>query len=806
MLSTILSKVFGTKNDRIIREYSKVVRIINSLEPQMLELSDEELRAKTAFFKSKLAQGSNLGEILPEAFAVVREASKRVLGLRHYDVQLMGGIALHKGCIAEMKTGEGKTLMATLALYLNSLTGSAHLVTVNDYLAKRDAEWMGPLYNFLGLSVGFLQNGFSDRQRREVYACDIVYGTNSEFGFDYLRDNMKFDLSSFVQRGLDFAIVDEVDSILIDEARTPLIISGASEKDVRLYKTANDIIKKLSKSAGDIEVDEKAHSVILTTQGIDKIEKALKIENIYAPENIVLLHHINQSLKAHNLFTRDIDYVLSPKGEVLIVDEFTGRALPGRRFSDGLHQAIEAKEGVKVQNENQTLATITLQNFFRMYKKLAGMTGTALNDAVEFHKIYNLAVVVVPTHNPVIREDQDDVIYLTKRAKFAAVIDDIKDCHSRGQPVLVGTSSIEASEHVSLLLKREGVPHNVLNAKQHEKEAEIVKSAGQKGCVTISTSMAGRGTDIKLGDGVVELGGLRVIGTERYENRRIDDQLRGRSGRQGDPGSSRFYISLEDDVMRIFGGDNVKVWMERSGMKEEESIESPMISSLVKSTQEKQEQQHFDARKNSLEFDDVMNNQRNAVYSYRKEIIRASSTETFIKKFIIDILEAEINAQSEINKDLSNFSKFFKELTGASDQQMDSLKGLSKNDFKDKAVDLALELYSEKRSSLDEKMVSEAEKVIILNTVDYAWKSHLQNLDHLKEGINLRGYGQKQPLFEYKKESFELFDQMILSIKAEVVMHSFKISEAVQGFSEEAALELLQKQADENDSDETLNK
>lgn len=776
MLTRLLAKIFGTKNERIIKSYSKIVQKINALEDKYQAMSDEELKSQTDIFRKRIDVGESLDSILPEAFAVAREASLRTMGMRPFDVQLIGGIALHNGNIAEMKTGEGKTLTATLPVYLNSLRGTSHLVTINDYLAKRDAEWNKPLYNFLGLSVGYLQNEQDDEQKQEVYKCDVIYGTNSEFGFDYLRDNMKFDLDEFVQGKLNFAIVDEVDSILIDEARTPLIISGPSEKDTRMYKYANDAVKRLQKvdenKVGDYEVDEKARSTMLTETGIDKVESFLNIENIYAPDNVLVLHHIQQALKAHTLFKKDVDYMISPQGEVLIVDEFTGRALPGRRFSDGLHQAIEAKEGVEIERENQTLASITLQNYFRLYKKLAGMTGTAMSDAVEFHKIYKLNVVSIPTNRPMVRIDEEDVIYLTQKAKYDAVVEDIKSAHKKGQPVLVGTASIEASELVSFLLTKQGIPHNVLNAKQHAREAEVVKEAGEFGKVTISTSMAGRGTDIKLGRGVFEVGGLRVIGTERYENRRIDDQLRGRSGRQGDPGSSKFYISLEDDLMRIFGGAQTKEWMEWSGMEEDEAIESSWVSSLVRQNQEKQERNHFDIRKHLLEYDDVMNQQRNVIYTCRVQVLSDPKNLSIMVKHMIydiftDIFGAHQKSQDEAVETISK-------LTGLDAQILLDPKDGIFSTVKDLVISNACKQYDLYRKKFPDDVIVNAEKWTILTIIDYAWKNHLQNLDHLKEGIGLRGYGQKQPLFEYKRESFETFTKMVQQTKMDVVRHVFK--------------------------------
>ncbi len=792
MLSNLLAKIFGSKNDRTIKSYSKIVQKINSFEDQLLSFSDEQLKNQTKVFRERLAKGEKLDDILPEAFATVREVSSRVMKMRHFDVQMMGGIALHKGSVAEMKTGEGKTLTATLPLYLNSLAGPAHLVTVNDYLAKRDAEWMKPIYEFLGLTVSFLQNHYNDEERRNVYASDIVYGTNSEFGFDYLRDNMKFSIENFVQRDLNFAIVDEVDSILIDEARTPLIISGPSEKSSDLYEYANQAVLRLSKEAGDYEVDEKARTVLLTEQGTDKVEQALNIKNLYAAENILPLHHVQQALKAHVLFKRDVDYMVNENNEVLIVDEFTGRALPGRRFSDGLHQAIEAKEGVEVEQENQTLATITLQNYFRMYNKLAGMTGTASTDAVEFHKIYNLDVVVIPTHRPMIRVDEEDVVYITKKAKYDAVVKDIESCYDKGQPVLVGTASIESSEYLSHLLHKRGIQHTVLNAKQHAREAEIVKEAGEVKHVTISTSMAGRGTDIKLGLGARDLGGLRVIATERYENRRIDDQLRGRSGRQGDPGSSKFYISLEDDLMRIFGGEQTKQAMLRFGSTEDESMESSFVSSIVKSNQEKLERYHFDIRKQLLEYDDVMNQQRSVIYSYRKKILSHTEEHAEVVKKMIagaveNILVSFIRARTD--RDYHNVKRtdirLNQEQLNSALEILENISGVTKNELGldlDKNVCMADALinrlqdrYEKQRSKFDQSIIDEAERWMLLNIIDYAWKAHLQNLDHLKEGIGLRGYGQKNPLYEYKKESFEEFAEMMNQVKFDIVSKIFKL-------------------------------
>ena len=630
-----LTKIFGSQNERELKKLWPVVDRINSFEPSMKALGNDELKAQTLRFKERIEKGETLDDLLPEAFATVREASVRTLKMRHFDAQLIGGIVLHQGKIAEMKTGEGKTLAATLPAYLNSLTGKGvHIITVNDYLARRDTEWMGKVYNFLGLSVGCILHGLDDPERQAAYHSDITYGTNNEFGFDYLRDNMKFYKESIVQGDLNYAIVDEVDSILIDEARTPLIISGQAEKSTNLYYEINTIIPRLSRDT-DYVIDEKARSAVLTEEGVAKAERLIKVENLYDPRNIETLHHINQALKAHALFKRDVDYIVK-EGEVIIVDEFTGRLMPGRRYSEGLHQALEAKENVKIENENQTLATITFQNYFRMYEKLAGMTGTADTEAAEFKKIYNLDVSVIPTHMPMIRHDFPDMIYKTRKEKFEAVMNDIAELHKKGQPVLVGTISIDVSEDLSQKLKKKGIPHTVLNAKNHEKEAEIVSMAGQKGAVTISTNMAGRGTDIVLGEGVTELGGLRIIGTERHESRRIDNQLRGRSGRQGDPGSSRFYLALEDDLLRIFGGERMTSIMERLGMEEGEPIEHNLISRAIENAQSKVEAHNFDIRKQLIEYDDVMNQQREVIYRQRREALNGKSLKPAIEDMIRD--------------------------------------------------------------------------------------------------------------------------------------------------------------------------
>ncbi|MFH0898551.1 MAG: preprotein translocase subunit SecA [bacterium] len=780
MVTQLLAKIFGTKNERELKIIQPLVTKINVLESSVSSLTDDQLAEKTPFFRQRLAQGESLDSILPEAFAVVREVGKRKLNMRHFDVQLIGGIVLHEGKISEMKTGEGKTLVATLPLYLNGLEGKgAHLVTVNDYLARRDAEWMSPIYNHLGLEVGIIQNHMSDDQRKKAYGADITYGTNNEFGFDYLRDNMKFDLSDYVQRDLHYAIVDEVDSILIDEARTPLIISGAGEKGTNLYQVANKAILHLSKS--DYEIDEKERHVSLTEAGTDRVEKILHVANLYAPENILLLHHVTQALRAHTLFKNDVDYVVK-EGEVLIVDEFTGRILPGRRYSDGLHQALEAKEGVSIERENQTLATITLQNYFRIYKKLAGMTGTAMTEAGEFYKIYKLATIAIPTNVPMIRDDQPDAVFLTKNDKFNAVIDDIKGCHERQQPVLVGTISIESSEFLSYLLNQQGIKHNVLNAKQHEREAEIIKEAGEPGRVTIATNMAGRGTDIKLGPGVREVGGLRIVATERHESRRIDNQLRGRSGRQGDPGSSKFYVSLDDGLMRIFGGERLKSMMIRLGMKEGESIEHKMVSRSIEKAQEKVEKQNFDIRKHLLEYDDVLNQQRTVIYQYRREILEgAEHIKGLISTMVADVIHRLFSIHCPKQRcdgdDLALIVLSLEKLTGIKKEvfeRVDFTRSAAHN-IQTAITEFVTLKYVEYRDSITSEIMDEAEKWILLETVDQAWKIHLLNMDQLKEGIGLRGYGQKNPLIEYKKESFYEFEKMMEEITWNIVQRVFKM-------------------------------
>jgi preprotein translocase subunit SecA len=789
MIARFLAQVFGTANAREITRLQPIVDKINAFEPKIQALSDEQLTAKTNEFREQYMQGKSLDDILPEAFAVVRETARRKLGQRHYDVQLMGGIVLHQGKIAEMKTGEGKTLTATLALYLNAISGKgAHLVTVNDYLARRDAEWMSPVYTNLGLTVGIIQHGMSDVEKKKAYNCDIIYGTNNELGFDYLRDNMKFDLEDYVQRDLNYAIVDEVDSILIDEARTPLIISGAAEESSSLYTDADRVVRTLKKGV-DYDVDEKDRLVTPTETGIDKIEAAFRINNLYAVEHMKLLHHINQALKAHALFKRDVEYVVRD-GEVLIVDEFTGRILPGRRYSDGLHQAIEAKEGVHIERENQTLAAITLQNFFRLYKKLAGMTGTALTEAEEFHKIYGLSVISIPTNKPMIREDKPDMVFLTKRAKYKSIIDDIKKRHDAGQPMLIGTADIETSEYLSSILDSQNISHDVLNAKQHAREADIIATAGQPGRVTIATNMAGRGTDIKLPAESVKAGGLYILGTEKHESRRIDNQLRGRSGRQGDPGESRFYLSLEDTLITRYGGENTKKWMEFFGMKEDEPIEDAMVTSVMEMSQERVEKRNFDVRKHLLEYDDVLNQQRTVVYSYRRAILEsheqvAALLRDFIAFTVEIIVARHVPGRVVEEKQFDEIINALAELINAKPEELKKLN-LSKSNVETLTSDLInalLERYelmthSTARDEETQERIEQAQRWVVLETIDQAWKQHMLNLDFLKEGIGLRGYGQKNPLLEYKREAFNMFEDMMKGIRFEALFHLFRLNVA----------------------------
>jgi preprotein translocase subunit SecA len=771
MIDLFLKKIFGSKNERELKRMAPLVDRITNLEPEYRELSDAQLQAKTALFKERLDNDEPLEDLLPEAFAAAREASVRVLGMRPFDVQVIGGIVLHEGKIAEMKTGEGKTLVATMPAYLNALTGrGVHIVTVNDYLARRDAHWMGGIYRFLGLTVDTIVHGLDDNERRRSYAADITYGTNNEFGFDYLRDNMKFSLEDYVQRDFHYAIVDEVDSILVDEARTPLIISGPAEESTQLYYTLNQVARQLKRDQ-DFTVDEKARSVIVTEEGVTHAERLVNLPNLYDPRNIEVLHHLNAALKAHNLFKRDVDYIVKD-GQVLIVDEFTGRLMPGRRYSDGLHQALEAKEGVKIENENQTLATITFQNFFRMYDKLAGMTGTADTEAEEFKKIYNLEVMVIPTDRKMIRVDYPDAIYRTEAEKYTAVVEDIKDCNHRGQPVLVGTTSIEKSEHVSRLLKKEGIKHEVLNAKQHEKEAQIVANAGQMGRVTIATNMAGRGTDIVLGEGVVEQGGLHILATERHESRRIDNQLRGRSGRQGDPGSSRFYLSLEDDLLRIFGSDRIKGLMGRLGMDDGEPIEHRLVSNAIEKAQKRVESHNFDIRKHLLEYDDVMNKQREVIYSQRRQILSGANLEEDLMDMAAELVEDIVE---EYTADKLAEEWDLKALGDATYRQFgfrvspENLAGGVDGDLSEVFIDLVQQRFNAKAQEIGPELFRELQQMVMLQIVDNHWKEHLLSMDHLRDGIGLRGYGQVDPLREYQREGYDMFMGLIHRIKVDSV-------------------------------------
>ena len=795
MIGTLLRKVIGSKNDRDLKAIQPIVERINSLEPEIRKLSDVKLMAKTSEFKERTGKGESLDDILCESFAVVREASRRVLGMRHFDVQLIGGMILHQGKIAEMKTGEGKTLVATLSVYLNALTGKGvHVVTVNDYLARRDSEWMGGIYKFLGLSVGLIQHDMYDEKRKESYNSDITYGTNNEFGFDYLRDNMKFRIEDYCQRELNYAIVDEVDSILVDEARTPLIISGPTEESTDKYYIINKLVPRL-KVETDYKIDEKARTVSLSEDGVAKAEKFLNIDNLYDPKNIELIHHVHQALKAYTLFKRDVDYVVN-EGEVVIVDEFTGRLMPGRRYSEGLHQALEAKENVKIANENQTLATITFQNYFRMYKKLAGMTGTADTEAEEFHKIYKLEVAVIPANKPLNRKEHPDIIYRTVQEKFKAVVTEIEDYYRREQPVLVGTISIEKSELLSSILKKKGISHNVLNAKYHEKEAEIVAQAGRKGNITIATNMAGRGTDIVLGGvdpetkekdpereaDVVKLGGLHILGTERHESRRIDNQLRGRSGRQGDPGSSRFYLSMEDDLLRIFGMEKTSNLMKRIGMEEDQPIEHPWVSKSIERAQKNVEAHNFSIRKQLLEYDDVMNKQREVIYEQRRMVLESENLEDAVSDMIDDIVEGIYNTY-EGEEDLETQKKeiedaIYRQFRTDRDDSGINFEGLEKEEQIQKVSGFLKEIYGKKREERREKIGERAdniERMVMLQVIDNLWKDNLLAMDHLKEGIGLRGYGQRDPLVEYKREGYEMFQNMIERIKEETVDHLFKI-------------------------------
>ena len=764
MFGFIFKKIFGSKNDRYLRRLRPIVARINALEPQMQELADEDFAQRMAEYRQQVQAGERtLDDLLPEVFALVREASRRVMGMRHYDVQLVGGIVLHRGKIAEMKTGEGKTLVATLPVALNALSGKGvHVVTVNDYLATRDAQWMGKLYNFLGLSVGVIVNGLDDQARKEAYGADITYGTNNEFGFDYLRDNMKFYATQLVQRGHNFAIVDEVDSILIDEARTPLIISGASDESVGMYRAMDQIVRQLGPE--DYTVDEKARTAMLSEEGVAHCEALLHVDNLFDPANITQQHCILQALKAHHVFKRDVDYIVQ-NDKVVIVDEFTGRLMPGRRYSDGLHQALEAKENVTIAAENQTLASITFQNYFRMYDKLAGMTGTADTEAVEFHQIYNLEVVSIPPNKPMQRKDYPDLIYRTRKEKYDAIIEAIRELYEKGQPVLVGTISIETSEMLSQRLKKLNIPHSVLNAKQHAREAEIVAQAGQKGHVTIATNMAGRGTDIVLGEGVLELGGLHILGTERHESRRIDNQLRGRSGRQGDPGSSRFYLSLEDDLMRLFGSDRISGLMEKLGLKDGEAIENTMVTRAVESAQKRVEAHHFEIRKTLLDYDNVMNQQREVIYTLRRDMMVEEDLEPVLSEFRNDILDdaytpleqADTDTAIELRKalqarlaDVFNLGRVL-----AADAPVPDRAGC------EECIHQIFQQLREEAGPLYQDIL----RYFLLEELDRTWKEHLRNMDALRDGIGLRGYGQKDPKLEYKREGFEMFQSMLFQIR-----------------------------------------
>ena len=775
-----LQRLLGNNNAKEIKKMRAIADHINEIEPNYVKLSDANLVAKTDEFKRRLQKGETLDDLLPEAFAVVREASKRVLGMRHFDVQLMGGICLHNGNIAEMRTGEGKTLVATLPVYLNALTGKGvHVVTVNDYLATRDSEQMGRLYNFLGLSTGLIVANLDFNQRKEAYACDITYGTNNEFGFDYLRDNMVTDVLQMVQRPLNYAIVDEVDSILIDEARTPLIISGPGQRSTDNYYKLAKIVPHLVRDE-DYIIDEKQKTIAPTDSGIEKVEKMLGVENLYDAENIELNHLLGASLRAYAMMHRDTDYVVKD-GEVVIVDEFTGRLMFGRRYSDGLHQAIEAKEGLKVERESQTLASITFQNYFRMYEKLAGMTGTAKTEEKEFIDIYGLEVIPIPPNKPLIRTDLPDQIFKTKAAKYRAVVRNAVERHKVGQPLLIGTTSITQSEELSDMLLRAGVPHNVLNAKHHEKEAEIVANAGQMGMVTIATNMAGRGTDITLGEGVPELGGLAILGTERHESRRIDNQLRGRSGRQGDPGSSQFFLSLEDDLMRIFGADNITGIMDKLGMEEDEPIEHSLITKSIERAQKKVEDHNYNIRKYVLEYDDVMNQQREVLYEQRRRILRNESLRETINEMIDKLVTDAVDAYADekLYPEEWDYEGLYKHLSQyfltediMTPQDMEEY---TRQELLERLLEIAHEEYQDRVNMLGEAMFSQLEKAIMLRVVDNKWMEHLDNMDMLREGIGLRAYGQKNPLVEYKFEAFEMFQNMIAAIQDETIMALYKI-------------------------------
>lgn len=773
-----LDKVFDA-NKREIKRLEKKANQIESLAADMEKLSDDQLRQKTEEFKQRYQNGETLDDLLVEAFAVVREGAKRVLGLYPYHVQLMGGITLHEGNIAEMKTGEGKTLTATMPVYLNALSGKGvHVVTVNEYLASRDASEMGELYQFLGLTVGLNLNSMSSEEKQQAYAADITYGTNNEFGFDYLRDNMVVYLEQKVQRPLHFAVIDEVDSILIDEARTPLIISGQAEKSTKLYTQANAFVRTLNKET-DYTYDEKTKSVLLTEEGITKAEKYFGLKNLFDINNVTINHHINQALKAIVSMHRDVDYVVQD-GEIVIVDQFTGRLMKGRRFSEGLHQAIEAKEAVEIQNESMTMATITFQNYFRMYEKLAGMTGTAKTEEEEFRNIYNMKVVVIPTNRPIVRDDRPDLIYTTMEGKFKAVVEDIKQRYDLGQPVLVGTVAIETSELISAMLKKKGVPHNVLNAKNHEREAEIIAQAGQRGAVTIATNMAGRGTDIKLGEGVIQLGGLAVIGTERHESRRIDNQLRGRSGRQGDPGITQFYLSMEDELMRRFGSDNMKSMMERLGMDDNQPIQSKMVSKAVESAQKRVEGNNFDARKQLLQYDDVLRQQREIIYNQRNEVLTSENLREIVENMIKSVIQRTVDLNAPEHEDEEEWNLqgivdyVHANLLPEGDITLSDLRGKDPEEMVDLIFTKVKLRYNEKEEAFGQENMREFEKVILLRSVDSKWIDHIDAMDHLRQGIHLRAYGQIDPLREYQSEGFAMFEQMIAAIEEDTAKYIMK--------------------------------
>ncbi|SFQ10770.1 preprotein translocase subunit SecA [Salibacterium halotolerans] len=775
----LLKKVIGDTNERSVKKLEKTAEQIEQQDDEMQKLSDEELSGKTEVFKERYENGETLEDLLPEAYAVVREAAYRVLGMKPFRVQLMGGIVLHRGDISEMKTGEGKTLVATMPVYLNALTGKGvHVITVNDYLAGRDSEDMGELYRFLGMTVGLNQKGMSKDEKREAYAADITYGTNNEFGFDYLRDNMVLYKERMVQRSLHFAVVDEVDSILVDEARTPLIISGSVQQSTQMYMAGDAFVRRL-KQEEDYTFDEQTKNVQLTEEGVNKAEQAFGIDNLFDQNHVQLLHHINQALKAHVTMNRDSDYVVDD-GQVVIVDQFTGRLMKGRRYSDGLHQAIEAKEGLEVQKESMTLASITFQNFFRMYNKLAGMTGTAKTEEEEFRNIYGMGVTSIPTNEPVIRDDKPDMIYKTKEGKHRAIADTVEELYQKGQPVLVGTVSVEMSELISQLLKKRKVPHNVLNAKHHENEAKIIEDAGEPGTVTIATNMAGRGTDIKLGKGVTDLGGLFVIGTERHESRRIDNQLRGRSGRQGDPGASQFYLSMEDDLMRRFGTDNMRGMMEKLGMEDDQPIESKLVSRAVEQAQKRVEGHNFDARKQILQYDDVMREQRDVIYAQRMEVLESENLEEIVKQMIKSVVERAVGQYTPEGTvpeewNLEGLVNYLKgTVLWADDLEVKDIDGMEPEEISEIVLEKAYDHYRQKQEELPEETMQEFERVVLLRAVDRKWMNHIDQMDQLREGIHLRAYGQNDPLREYKFEGFNMFEEMVASIEEEVAMYIVK--------------------------------